>query len=59
MGSVPSVPVFNPLDIFNPWAYVVGIAIGLNPIPPAGKNGGAEPDNPVHCHACRQLRDIP
>jgi RHS repeat-associated protein len=41
--------VANPLDIFNPWAYVVGIAVGVNPIPPAGKNGGAEPDNPVSC----------
>jgi RHS repeat-associated protein len=41
--------VANPLDIFNPWAYVVGIAVGVNPIPPAGKNGGPDPAHPVSC----------
>ena len=41
--------VANPLDVFNPWAYVVGIGIGLNPLPPAGPNGGPEPDDPVSC----------
>ena len=41
--------VANPLDVFNPWAYVVGLAIGLNPVPAAGPNGGAEPDKPVSC----------
>jgi len=51
--------VINPLDVLDPWAYVVGLGITLDFVPPAGPNGGAEPDNPVHCHACKQLRDIP
>jgi RHS repeat-associated protein len=51
--------VINPLDVLDPWAYVVGLGITLDFVPPAGPNGGSEPDNPVHCHACKQLRDIP
>ncbi len=38
--------VINPLDVLDPWAYVVGLGITLDFVPPAGPNGGAEPDNP-------------
>ena len=41
--------VANPKDIYNPWAYVVGLGITLDFIPPAGPNGGPEPDKPVSC----------
>lgn len=40
--------VANPIDIFNPEAYVMGTAIGIN-IPLAGNNGGADPEHPVTC----------
>jgi RHS repeat-associated protein len=45
--------VANPLDIFDPWAYVIGLGIGLDFIPPAGPNGGPEPDKPVSCPSCK------
>ena len=45
--------VANPLDIFDPWAYIVGLGIGLDFIPPAGPNGGPEPDKPVTCPSCK------
>jgi RHS repeat-associated protein len=44
--------LINPVDAFNPWAYIVGLGVGANPFPSAGPNGGAEPDHPVPC--CKQ-----
>jgi RHS repeat-associated protein len=40
----------NVRGIFNPFGLVVGIAIGLDIVPPAGKNGNAEGDGSVCCH---------
>jgi RHS repeat-associated protein len=41
--------VTNPKDVYRPWAYVVGLGIALDLIPPAGTNSGAEPTHPVKC----------
>jgi RHS repeat-associated protein len=39
----------NARSIFNPFGVVVGLAIGLDFWPPAGRNGDAERDGPACC----------
>lgn len=42
----------QPSNVFNPWAYIIGLGIGLDLVPPAGPNGGAEPAHPASCPSC-------
>lgn len=41
--------VANPMDVFSPSALIMGFGIGLNPVPPAGPNGGSDMTHPVPC----------
>lgn len=42
----------HPADAINPWAYVIGLGIALDLVPPAGRNGGLDPNHPVNCPSC-------